>query len=136
LHQSHEFDKEEFDKEIVTPRPEFPNRAAGGLLFRTRPLFYQLSSGALNGFRAKGGPSSKYSISSLPPGAPRHLALEGLQEPGLSNSAFIRQQIIAGKENYASLSEGKQFSHAHGVRRGGAGQSGGESFLFGIAVTH
>jgi hypothetical protein len=33
LHQSHEF-----DKEIVTPRPDFPNRAAGGLLFRTRPL--------------------------------------------------------------------------------------------------
>jgi hypothetical protein len=23
LHQSHDFDKEEFDKEIVAPRPEF-----------------------------------------------------------------------------------------------------------------
>jgi hypothetical protein len=32
LHQSHEFDKEEFDKEIVAPRPEVPNRAAGCLL--------------------------------------------------------------------------------------------------------
>jgi hypothetical protein len=43
LHQSHEFDKEEFDKEIVTPRPEFPNRAAGCLLFRTRlPLSISL----------------------------------------------------------------------------------------------
>jgi hypothetical protein len=37
LHQSHEFDKEEFDKKIVAPRLEFPNQAACGLLFRSRP---------------------------------------------------------------------------------------------------
>jgi hypothetical protein len=43
LHQSHEFDKEEFDKEIVAPRPEVPNRAAGCLLFRSRlPLSISL----------------------------------------------------------------------------------------------
>jgi hypothetical protein len=38
LHQSHEFDKEEFDKETVAPRLEFLDRAAGGLLFRTLPV--------------------------------------------------------------------------------------------------
>jgi hypothetical protein len=42
LHQSHEFDKEEFDKEIVAPRPEFPNRAGGGLLRSRLPLSISL----------------------------------------------------------------------------------------------
>jgi hypothetical protein len=73
LHQSHEFDKEEFDKGIVSPRPEFPNRAAG---WRSN-----VWSWAAFGSKAVHRARTKLIDKSLPPGAPRHFALEACRSP-------------------------------------------------------
>jgi hypothetical protein len=56
LHQSHDFDKEEFDKEIVAPRPEFRIGRPAACFPQPCPLVDKLSSAALNGLSSQRRP--------------------------------------------------------------------------------